>query len=129
MSRETIAENRRKKREIEALYSSRAALAPKFYKSLNNTTIKRPFDSSPKQSHWFLFHILLQLRVFLSLLLDLFDTVSNLIMLLKANKYKALALLLLAGAKTWAGNYKTSLDDLDEILLQPSPFKIVSRPW
>lgn len=128
MSRETVTEKRRKERELEAVHSSRAALTPKFYKSLNNTT-KRPFNSSAKESHWLLYQILLQLRVFLSLLLDLFETVSNLIMLLKANKYKALALLLLAGAKTWAGNYKTSLGDLDEVLLQPSPFKIVSRPW
>ena len=128
MSRDTIVEKRRNKRQLEALHSSRTSLPPKFYKSLNNTT-KRPFNSSAKESHWLLYQFVLQLSVFLSLLLDLFDTVSNLIMLLKANKYKALALLLLAGAKTWAGNYKTSLGDLDEVLLQPSPFKIVSRPW
>ena len=47
-------------------------------------------------------------------------------MLLKGFKYKAFALILLAGVKTWAGHHKASLVVKQEGFAA-SPFKIVSK--
>ena len=47
-------------------------------------------------------------------------------MLLKGNKYKAFALILLAGVKTWASHHKASLVEKQEGFAA-SPFKIVSK--